>query len=84
MLAQRGDVRSLVTVLVVSEPECPQLASDALREQKTASTDVARNVESIAQMSEENAAAIVSVASTAQQLVQSSEALKTTVSRFRL
>lgn len=58
--------------------------SGALREQKTASTDVARNVESIAQMSEENAHAIVSVADTAGELVQLSDALKASVSRFKL
>ena len=58
--------------------------SDALREQKTASTDVVRNVESIAQMSEENSAAVVSVAGTARQLVQLSDTLKASVARFSL
>lgn len=58
--------------------------SDALREQKMTSSDLARNVESIAQMSEENSAAVESVASTVQQLVSLSDALKSSVSRFRL
>lgn len=58
--------------------------SDALREQKTTSIDMARNVEAIAQMSEENFAAIESVASTAQQLVDFSAALKASVAHFQL
>ena len=58
--------------------------SDALREQKTSSVDLARNVESIAQMSEENSAAVDSVSSTAQHLVELSGTLKSSVARFRL
>ncbi len=58
--------------------------SDALREQRGASTDLARNVEAIAQMSEENAAAINSVASTANRLLTVADSLKSSVSRFRV
>jgi methyl-accepting chemotaxis protein len=58
--------------------------TDALREQRGASTDLARNVESIAQMSEENTAAVGSVADTAHRLVGVSDTLKGAVSRFRL
>jgi methyl-accepting chemotaxis protein len=58
--------------------------TDALREQRTASTDLARNVESIAQMSEENTAAVGSVADTAHRLVGVSDTLKAAVSRFRV
>nr|MBP7446133.1 methyl-accepting chemotaxis protein [Zoogloea sp.] len=58
--------------------------SDALREQRGASTDLARNVEAIAQMSEENSAAINSVASTAHRLLTVADSLKGSVSRFRV
>jgi len=58
--------------------------SDALREQRGASTDLARNVESIAQMSEENSAAVGSVASTAHRLLTVADSLKSSVSRFRV
>ena len=58
--------------------------SDALREQRGASTALARNVESIAQMSEENSAAVASVASTAHNLVSVSDTLRASVSSFRV
>ena len=58
--------------------------SGALREQGTASIDLAKNVESIAQMSEQNMAAIKSVASTAKSLAFSSEKLQTEVLFFRV
>ena len=58
--------------------------SDALREQKTTSSDLARNVEDIAQMSEENSLAVDSVSGTAQQLENLSVALKGSVARFVL
>ena len=44
----------------------------------------ARNVEAIAQMSEENSAAVSSVADTAHRLVSVSDELKASVSRFRV
>ena len=58
--------------------------SDALREQKTTSTDLARNVESIACLSNDNAQAVETVAETAEHLVQLSDALKASMSRFRV
>ena len=58
--------------------------SDALREQRTTSTELARNVEAIASMSEENSVAVSSVADTANQLVAVSNQLKSAVSRFRI
>ena len=58
--------------------------SEAMREQRTASTELSRNVEGIAQMSEENTAAVASVASTANALVGVSSELKSAVARFRL
>ena len=58
--------------------------SDALREQRGASTELARNVEAIAQMSEENSAAVASVAGTAHRLVTVSDSLKSSVARFRV
>lgn len=57
--------------------------SYALREQSTTSTELSRNVESIAQMSEENSQAVASVASTAARLVSVADGLKGAVSRFR-
>jgi methyl-accepting chemotaxis protein len=56
--------------------------SYALREQRSTSTDLARNVESIAQMSEENSIAATSVADTAKELVTVASTLKSAVSHF--
>ena len=61
-----------------------RLSRDALREQRGASTELARNVEAIAQMSEENSAAVASVASTAHNLVSVSDTLRASVSSFRV
>ncbi len=58
--------------------------SDALREQRSASTELARNVESIAQMSEENSAAVGSVADTARQLSAVSAKLQATIQHFKI
>ena len=55
----------------------------ALREQSTASTDIAQNVERIAQMAEENDAAAHGNASTAGKLRELAEALSSQVGRFR-
>lgn len=56
----------------------------ALHEQRGASTDLAKNIEAIAQMSEENAAAVGSVSDTAKELVMVSSSLEQAVSRFKL
>jgi len=55
----------------------------ALREQAAASTEIARNVETIAQMAEENNAAAGSNAQTADGLSQLAETLNAEVGRFR-
>ena len=58
--------------------------SHALREQSTASTDIARNVESIAQMAESNSHAVRGAARTAADLERMSATLRDEVSRFRV
>ncbi|MBS0370088.1 MAG: methyl-accepting chemotaxis protein [Proteobacteria bacterium] len=58
--------------------------SDALHEQRGASTELARNVENIAQMSEENAAAAASAADTASRLTGVADQLRSSVARFRV
>lgn len=58
--------------------------SNALKEQSTASNDVASNVERIAQMSEENSAATREVADTAVQLQSLAAQSRTAISRFTL
>ena len=58
--------------------------SQALREQTSASTDIARNVEAIAQMAEENNAVVGQTRSTARGLVGLAEQLGVAVRRFRL
>ena len=57
--------------------------SVALREQATASTEIAQNVERIAQMAEENNAAAYGNASTANELRQLAETLSGEVANFR-
>ena len=73
-------------IRIASDTVCHSIESisDALREQKSSSSDLARNVEAIAQLSEENSNAVDSVADTAHRLVSLSDALKASVSRFRL
>ncbi len=58
--------------------------SIALHEQSAASNDIARSVERIAQMAEENSEAVTSVASTAQQMKFLSNGLTDEVRRFRV
>ena len=58
--------------------------SHALREQSVASTEIARNVEQVARMAEENCAAVAGNAATAAQLERLSESLEAEVRRFRL
>ena len=55
----------------------------ALREQSAASTEIAQNVERIAQMAEENNAAAGSNAHTADTLRQLAETLRGEIDRFR-
>ena len=58
--------------------------SQALHEQNAASSDIARNVDSVARMAEANNAAVAGNAGTAKQLEQLSASLESEVSRFRL
>jgi len=58
--------------------------SDAIREQGAASSDIAKNIEQVAQMSEESAGAIQDTADAARHLQQLSSALHSSVSRFKL
>lgn len=58
--------------------------SVSLRQQASASTDIAKNVEHIAQMAEENNAAATGNAHTAQNLSHLAETLSTKVSQFRI
>lgn len=58
--------------------------SSSLREQRHASSELTKNVESITHMSETNSAAAASVAQTTQQLVQVSQSIQQAMSRFRL
>jgi len=58
--------------------------SHALREQSSASTEIAQNVEAIAQMAESNSVAVRGAARTAAELERMSAALRDEVSRFRV
>ncbi|GHT81612.1 histidine kinase [Betaproteobacteria bacterium] len=58
--------------------------SNALREQSLASQDIAKHVESIAQMTDENNAAAEDAASGAKQLDQLSHEVGTTVAQFKV
>ncbi len=58
--------------------------SEAIREQGTASSDIAKNIEHIAQMSEESAKAVNETATAARHLQQLSSTLSVSVSRFKL
>ena len=58
--------------------------SSALVEQRTASMDIAKNVERIAQMTEENSAAVAEVSSAASGLEMLANNLKNTVSKFKV
>ena len=57
--------------------------SSSLSEQAAASTEIAQNVERIAQMAEENDAAASGNAKTAADLRQLAESLSSEVARFR-
>ena len=58
--------------------------SDAIREQSVASNDIARHVEKIAQMAEENNAAVQQTAEAAHHLNQLAGSLQGAISRFRV
>lgn len=58
--------------------------ASALSQQRSVSTELAQNVERIAQMAEENRAAVEEVANSSNNLVQVANALKLSISRFKL
>jgi methyl-accepting chemotaxis protein len=58
--------------------------SHSLKEQSTASNEIARNVETIAQMSEENSAAVTQTAAAAHHLGDMAISLQNLVGRFRI
>jgi len=58
--------------------------SSALREQSSAATEIARNVERIAQMSEQNSAAVTDNAATVGQLDRLADGLQSEVSHFKV
>lgn len=58
--------------------------SSALREQGAASTDIARNVERIAQMAEQNSHAVRETAGTARDLEELAQRLRAEVAHFRI
>jgi methyl-accepting chemotaxis protein len=58
--------------------------ASALAQQRSVSTDLAQNVERIAQMAEENRAAVEEVANSSGKLVQLANGLKQSISRFKL
>ncbi|MBA3998235.1 MAG: methyl-accepting chemotaxis protein, partial [Candidatus Accumulibacter sp.] len=58
--------------------------SDAIREQGAASSEIARNIEQIARMSEESASAVQHTTDAARHLQQLSNSLHASVGRFKL
>ncbi len=58
--------------------------SNSLKEQSVASNDIAKNVEKIAQMSEENSAAVQETANAAQHLEQLAASMQNTIGRFKV
>ena len=58
--------------------------SSSMREQSAASTEIAKNVEVIAQMAEQNSVAVAENAATAHELERLSEGLQTEIRRFRV
>ncbi|MCP5268652.1 MAG: methyl-accepting chemotaxis protein [Zoogloeaceae bacterium] len=58
--------------------------SSSIREQSAASSDIAKNIETIAQMSEESAEAVQHTTDAARHLQELSESLHTAVSRFKV
>ncbi len=77
-----GDSMATIQSAATQVSEAVSSISEALHEQRATSTALARNLESIAQMSDENSAAIASVASTAQTMFSSAEKLKVAVGFF--
>lgn len=73
-----------IQTAATSVRESVALISDALSEQRSASTELAKNLESISQLSEENMASVAAVAETAKDLVTTSDKLHQTISFFKV
>jgi methyl-accepting chemotaxis protein len=58
--------------------------TSAIREQGVASTDIAQQVEKIAQMTEENSAAAQSTSNTSEELVKLAQEMHQIVARYRV
>lgn len=58
--------------------------SSALKEQSTASQDIAKHVENVAQMTDDNSGLAKSTSSSAQRLEQLAETMRTAVGRFKV
>ena len=86
VITAKNASQSMAGILVstASVKDSIESISDALREQKTNSGGLARNVEAIAQMSEKNSTAVDAVSNTVRHLVTLSSTLKSSVERFRL
>lgn len=81
---QIGLAMSGIQTSTISVQEAISSVSDALREQRGASTELAQNIESIAQMSEENSAAVATVSQTAKVVEDIAKQLQSQISRFRI
>lgn len=79
-----GNSMHNIQAAAASVKEAVTAISEALSEQRLASTELAKNVESIAQMSEENMAAFEAVADTAKRVATSSEKLQSAVQFFKV
>ncbi|MCB1955133.1 MAG: methyl-accepting chemotaxis protein [Rhodocyclaceae bacterium] len=81
---QSGDAMAQISQSAGHVVESVRDINSALLEQGSVSTDIARNVEQIARMAEENSASVRSTAATAQHLEGVAGALLDQVSRFRV
>ena len=84
MAGKAGDAMEQVEGSVRQVLDAVGEISTALREQRTASNEIAGNVEKIARMTEENSAAIGSVSHSANQMVELAQVLKKQTSSFKL
>ena len=84
LATQAGDAMTQIQGNAAQVVETVADISVALREQSAASTEIAKNVEHIAQMAEQNTAAVAENASTAQELEHLAEGLQTEIRRFRV
>jgi methyl-accepting chemotaxis protein len=88
--SSQGLVQGMVQVLaeankaVLQASEGAVRIADAVKEQATASGEISRNVHGIAQMAEENTAAIHQTSAAAQHLEQLAHSLQASVSRFKV